>query len=141
MLLAGAHRVSQRVPHALFCLWYQRTLLCRTPVCMSIHTYTLRRHGLASRRTPASDCWPSRRCVWPFSCWIILPGSKPVSRICTQRPTPYFIRQSFRMLASSFVQPGEGVKFHLPKDWWSVVGSHQPDLQVVSAEQASKEGT
>lgn len=31
----------------------------------------------------------------------------------THRPTPYFIKQSFRIAASSFVQPGDGVKFHL----------------------------
>lgn len=43
------------------------------------------------------------------------------------------------MLASSFVQPGEGVKFHLQEDCWSVLCSYQPDLQTVSAEQASKE--
>ena len=36
-----------------------------------------------------------------------------MSRICTQRPTPYFIKHSFRICASSFDHPGEGVKFHL----------------------------
>ena len=45
-----------------------------------------------------------------------LPGSSPVSRICTHFPTPYFMRQSFRMAASSLVQPGDGVKFHLSHD-------------------------
>ena len=62
---------------------------------------------------PARDCWPRRRCVCPFSCWMSLPGSRPVSRICTHRPMPYFIRASLRMATWSLVQPGEGVKFHL----------------------------
>lgn len=45
-----------------------------------------------------------------------LPGSSPVSKIWTHLPTPYFMRQSFRMAASSLVQPGDGVKFHLSHD-------------------------
>ena len=41
------------------------------------------------------------------------PGSRPVSRIWTHLPTPYFMRHSFKMAASSLVHPGDGVKFHL----------------------------
>jgi hypothetical protein len=48
-----------------------------------------------------------------LSCWTILPGSRPVAWICTQRPTPSRIRQSLSVAAWSAVQPGEGVKFHL----------------------------
>ena len=56
------------------------------------------------------------------------PGKRPVSRICTQRPTPYFIKQSFRICASSFDHPGEGVKFHLR----SVSVTEPTELLVVS---------
>lgn len=62
---------------------------------------------------PARDCWPRSRWVWPFSCWMSLPGSRRVSRIWTHRPIPNFIRQSFSRCASSLVHPGDGVKFHL----------------------------
>jgi hypothetical protein len=41
-----------------------------------------------------------------------LPGSTPESTICTQRPMPNFSSASFSANTSSFVQPGEGVKFH-----------------------------
>ena len=30
---------------------------------------------------PARDCWPSKRCVWPLSCCMSLPGSRPQSII------------------------------------------------------------
>lgn len=46
---------------------------------------------------PARDCWPKRRWVWPLSCWMSLPGSRPVSRICTHRPMPYFCKHSLRI--------------------------------------------
>ena len=60
----------------------------------------------------ARDCWPRRRCVWPFSCWICLPGSTPLSTICIHRPMPNFMRQRRSVAHSSLVQPGDGVKFH-----------------------------
>ena len=91
---------------SLFCLLSDK-------LCPGWHK---RRTALQEQRVmspPARDCWPSSRWVWPLSCWMSLPGSSPVSSICTHLPTPYVMRQSFRMAASSLVQPGEGVKFHL----------------------------
>ena len=72
----------------------------------------LRWRAARTPHAPARDCWPSRRCVWPFSCWMSLPGSTPESEICTHFPMPNFSRASFSANTSSFVHPGLGVKFH-----------------------------
>jgi hypothetical protein len=76
-----------------------------------------RRAGGAGQRgrrsSPARDCWPSRRCVWPLSCWYSFPGSRPVHSISFHRPTPCTMRHSRRTATSVFVHPGDGLKFHL----------------------------